>query len=822
MNAQYLTAEMLEQAFNLFLPRFHGGDMLAARKTHDSHMTSFIGLRIRLVIAVLLTVALAWVLVRLTHIPWIGFVVGLVALTAAWIGGERFILRQMRVLSEAAQKLTAGDLSSRTGLTLGKGEFGKLARTFDTMAESLQQRARERDEAEQSLLNRAFQQTVVAALGQLALISNDFQALLDQTAHLVSQTLEVEFCEILELLPGGDGMILRAGVGWKNDCVGKAVVSTEHGTVAGQTLVTSQPIVIADLRTETVFKASPLLREHGIVSGITMVIATRDQPFGVLGAHTTRQRTFTGDEIHFLVSIATVLAMAAERNRTEAQLQRLAAFAQFNPNPAMELAEDGTIAYFNDAARRLAESVKQEHPRAVLPPDVADIVKNCLATGQSKVHLQTKMDGRTLSWSFHPVSASRIVHCYVEDITNRLSLEEQLRQAQKMESIGQLAAGVAHDFNNMLTIIQGHSSSMLSKPNLPPQSFEALQAVFFAAERAAALTRQLLLFSRRNVLQARALNLREVVSHMTIMLQRLLGETIALEFNSLTSLPAIRGDSGMMEQIVMNLSVNARDAMPRGGKLTITLDSASIDEMYVQTHPDAQVGEFVRLEVADTGHGMDGATLKRIFEPFFTTKEVGKGTGLGLATVYGIVKQHKGWIEVTSEVGKGSTFTVYLPATSEPVAPPKEGSDPMAFVRGGNETILVVEDEPILRDMAQVILEECGYQIFEAATGKEALDLWDKHSEKIDLLLTDMVMPDGMSGRELAETLLMRQPKLKVIFTSGYSMDDVNTEVLSKNNARFLQKPYTRTSLARAVRLTLDGTRSDVATDAVTAEANEE
>ena len=569
-------------------------------------MTSFSTLRTRLVIAVFLAVGLAWVLVHFTHIPWIGFVVGLVALTAAWIGGERFILHQVRVLSEAAQKLTAGDLSSRTGLTGVKGEFGRLARTFDIMAESLQQRARERDQAEETLLNRAFQQTVVAALGQFALITNDFQGLLEQTAQLVSQTLEVEFCEISELLPGGTGMILRAGVGWKDGCVGNAFVGTDRETLAGRTLATNQPVVVADLRSETGPKVSPLLLEHGVVSGITIPIATRDKPFGVLGAHTGRPRTFTGDEINFLESIATVLALAAERNRTEAQLNRLAAFARFNPNPALELANDGTVTYFNDATLRLTSSVKRDHPQAVLPADVADIVKTCLATGQSKVHLETKVEGRTLSWSFHPVSASQVVHCYVEDISGRLNLEEQLRQAQKMESIGQLAAGVAHDFNNMLTIIQGHSSSMLSKPNLPPKSFEALQAVFFAAERAAALTRQLLMFSRRNVMQTQSVDLREIVGHMTTMLQRLLGETVTLEFNPPAALPPVRGDSGMIEQIIMNLSVNARDAMPRGGRLTIRLSPVGIDETYVQTRPEARVGEFICLEVTDTGCGMDG------------------------------------------------------------------------------------------------------------------------------------------------------------------------------------------------------------------------
>ena len=782
-------------------------------ESHERRMTTFSSLRVRLVGVVFLAVVPVLLLMYFTNLPWIGFVMGLVALAAAWVGGERFIFRQVRVLSEAAQKLTAGDLSSRTGLTGVKGEFGKLARTFDTMAESLQQRAREREQAEETLLNRAFQQTVVAALGQFALVSNDFQGLLEQIAQLVCQTLQVEFCEILELLPDNSGMVLRAGMGWKSGYVGLTTINTSSETLAGYTLAASHPVIITDFPTEKRFKASPLLLQHGVMSGITMHVATRDKPFGVLGAHTGQQRTFTGDEVGFLESIATILAMAAERNRTEAQLQRLAAFARFNPNPALELAHDGIITYFNDAALKLTLRVNHDKPQSILPPDVANIVKACLATGKSKVHLQTKVDGRTLSWSFHPVSASQVVHCYVEDTTDRLNLEEQFRQAQKMESIGQLAAGVAHDFNNMLTIIQGHTSAMLSKPDLSPKSFESLQAVFFAAERAAALTGQLLMFSRRNVMQPRAVDVREVVGRMTTMLQRLLGETITLEFDPPPALPPVRGDSGMIEQIIMNLSVNARDAMSRGGRLTISLSLVKIDETYVLTRPDAHAGEFIRLEVTDTGTGMDGATLSRIFEPFFTTKELGKGTGLGLATVYGIVKQHEGWIEVISEIGKGTTFTVYLPATGEPVTKPKEDTDLAAFIRGGSETILVVEDEMVLRNMAQVILEECGYRILEAATGKEALDIWNKHNGEINLLLTDMVMPEGMSGTELAEQLLVRKPNLKVIFTSGYTMDEVNPEFLSKNNARFLQKPYTRNSLARMVRTVLDENLKNRAAD---------
>jgi signal transduction histidine kinase/CheY-like chemotaxis protein len=436
---------------------------------------------------------------------------------------------------------------------------------------------------------------------------------------------------------------------------------------------------------------------------------------------------------------------------------------------------------------------------------VAQIVKTCLDTGQSNVRFESKVENRTFSWMFHPVFASRIVHCYVEDITERLNLEAQLRQSQKMESIGQLAAGVAHDFNNMLTIIQGHSGLLMARPNLPQEMFDSAQAIYFASERAAGLTRQLLMFSRKNVMQRKLLDLRDVLTNMSKMLKRLLGETVALEFHPPRELPPVNADAGMMEQVIMNLSVNARDAMPKGGTLTIDVTPFEITEIFVQSHPEARLGQFVCLRVTDTGIGMDSALIQRIFEPFFTTKEVGKGTGLGLATVYGIVKQHEGWIEVASEVGKGSSFTVYLPASAEGGVAAKQDTDPAAFVRGGNETILIVEDEPVLRDMAHAILEECGYRIHDAGTGREALAVWEKHGGAVDLLLTDMVMPEGMSGVDLAERLLGKAPTLKVIFASGYTVDEVSEAFLAKNNARFLQKPYTRTTLARAVRQALDG-----------------
>jgi CheY-like chemotaxis protein len=335
---------------------------------------------------------------------------------------------------------------------------------------------------------------------------------------------------------------------------------------------------------------------------------------------------------------------------------------------------------------------------------------------------------------------------------------------------------------------------------------DPLQAVYFAAERAAGLTRQLLMFSRKNVVQSKLLDLREVIGNMTKMLVDLLGETIKFEFFPPSELPLVEGDTGMIEQIVMNLSVNARDAMPNGGKLAISVNTVTIDDDYVKSHADARVGKFVRLRVTDTGTGMDPATLRRIFEPFFTTKDIGKGTGLGLATTYGIIKQHEGWIEVNSEPNKGATFDVYFPAREKTSASQKEETVSPKSTPGGTETILIVEDEPVLREMACNILKDCGYRIFEASSGKEALAQWLQRANKIDLLLTDIVMPEGVSGVNLAEQLLVNHPRLKIVFTSGYTANEVSPELLVKMNARYLQKPYTHAELVKIVRDCLDKT----------------
>jgi signal transduction histidine kinase/ActR/RegA family two-component response regulator/HAMP domain-containing protein len=763
----------------------------------------FSTLRMQLVGSVFLLITPAWLLMYIFNLEFSGFVVGLLALAAAWFGGEHFIMHQVRALSNTAKKITEGDLTARTGLKTTENELGQLTELFDRMAESLERYVKNLENAEKNLLNRTFQQTVVAALGQFALTNSDLEALMNQAAMLVAQTLGTEYSAVFEQLPGGQPR-LQAGMGWKSEYNRQTSLPGNENSPITAALHSGEPVVTVDLKAESRLSASPFLAEHGVVSGVTVAIPTRDRPFGMLGVYSTHRRQFNSDEVQFLMAAATAIGLAVERKRADAELQKLAAFVQLNPDAAMELNAHGTITYFNEAAKQLAASVQRNRPAEILPPDLDRIISECLASGQSRVRQEIKMEGRTFSWSFHPVMPSNVVHCYIEDITERLSLEAQLRQSQKMESVGQLAAGVAHDFNNMLTIIQGHTSSLLAKPGTPPEIVDSIQAVYFAAERAAGLTRQLLMFSRKNVMQLKSLDLQEVVGNMSKMLQRLLGETITLEFLPATENSFVQGDSGMIEQVVMNLSVNARDAMPRGGRLTVGVETVDIDAAFVETHPQAHEGPFVRLRVADTGIGMDTPTMSHIFEPFFTTKDVGQGTGLGLATVYGIVKQHEGWVEVNSEPGKGSTFDVYLPASDAVPGVPKAAAAATGPVAGGTETILIVEDEPILRSMARDILEECGYHILEASSGKEALDVWNRQANEIDLLLTDMVMPEGLSGMELAKQLLATRPRLKVVFTSGYTANEVNQEMLAQTRASFLSKPYTHTELAKAVRDCLD------------------
>ncbi len=393
----------------------------------------------------------------------------------------------------------------------------------------------------------------------------------------------------------------------------------------------------------------------------------------------------------------------------------------------------------------------------------------------------------------------------VEDISDRKRLEEQLRQAQKLEAIGQLAGGVAHDFNNILAAILMQNGLLQMNPALDEETRAGLTEIGNEAQRAASLTRQLLMFSRRAVLDVRPLDLGEIVDNLLKMLCRLIGEHVKLELGERTPLPLVEADGGMMEQVVTNLVVNARDAMPRGGKVSISTAVADFSEAQAPPGSIRRVGRFVCLTVSDTGCGMDSQTLERIFEPFFTTKEMGKGTGLGLATVHGIVAQHKGWVEVESEPAVGSTFRIYLPALPGSQAKASgSASRQKSQIVGGKEAILVVEDQLKVRAALAQTLRACGYSVYEASNGQEALALWPQHAAQIDLLFTDMIMPEGLTGLELTERLQAMKPELKVIISSGYNSEIAPQSPIAKTGFLYLPKPYEISVLVEAVRNCLD------------------
>jgi two-component system, cell cycle sensor histidine kinase and response regulator CckA len=385
------------------------------------------------------------------------------------------------------------------------------------------------------------------------------------------------------------------------------------------------------------------------------------------------------------------------------------------------------------------------------------------------------------------------------DVTEQRRLEEQLTQSQKVQALGQLTGGVAHDFNNILTAIIGYSEVALAKMSADSAEAGAVREIRVAGERAAALTRQLLAFSRKQILQPRVVNLAEVVDGMGKMLQRLLGERIELITNAHSPLFAVKADLNQIEQVLLNLAVNARDAMPEGGKLTIEVRNAHLDELYATERMEVTPGEYVLLAVSDTGCGMSAEVRARMFEPFFTTKEQGKGTGLGLATCHGIIKQSGGHIAVYSEVGVGTSFMVYLPKTDEEATPLPVGEAPQP-TPNGHETVLLVEDEPMLRELGQMVLEELGYRVLVAENGCDALRVVQETPDMpIDLLFTDVVMPK-MGGRELAEKLRPIQPQAKVIFCSGYTEDAIIHSGSLEAGAFFLQKPYSVASIAQKVR----------------------
>lgn len=618
--------------------------------------------------------------------------------------------------------------------------------------------------------------------------------------------------------PGGRHLE-RAGVWSSPEC--EDYVAAGAGTevagdegLLGRTWEGARPEV-ADVTADVTLRRGGLGRELGLRSAAAIPILFGARVAGVLVLVTSEVLTESWASFGLLTAVAAQLGAALQRKRADEASLREAAIVQEARVAIIGKTLDGTILTWNRGAREMygyeAHEVVGRSISILAPPERPDeipLILERLARGEVVDSFETervRKDGHRVlvDLTVSPVrdALGRIVgaSAIARDITRQRHLEEELRQAQKMESLGRLAGGVAHDFNNLLTVILGEVhvvQGMLDDERISAGLDEVRQA----AERAATLTRQLLSFARRQVPEARVLDLNELIENLVGMLHRVLGERVELVILQEDDLWPVKADPGHVEQVLVNLAVNAHQAMPGGGRVSIETDNVSLDDAYTDDHVTVTPGHYVRISVSDTGEGMSQETLARAFEPFYTTKGERGGTGLGLSTCYGIVQQAGGHIWAYSEIGQGTTFKIYLPRTQESQEPAR-GAE--RAVEGGTETILFVEDEPGVRGVGVRALRQLGYQVLEAGNGVDALQLAEDYPGQIDLLITDVVMP-SMGGKELAERLKEQRPDLRVLFTSGYTQDDMLRRGFTTGAVAFFAKPFIPGDLARRVRDELD------------------
>ena len=588
---------------------------------------------------------------------------------------------------------------------------------------------------------------------------------------------------------------------------------------------TDEVLVIRNLPETPYARTDPNVSRYGLKTYIGRAVKFGGRYLGSLCAVYREDHAPTDDDRDLLGAIAAAIGVEEGRHRATEALREsketIQALIEGSPLAIVTFDPEGRITSWNPAAERMfgwnaTEAIGRFHP--IVPENKRDEFlrfRDRAMRGEVFTDVEVtrrRKDGSPVDISFSTApltdSKGRItgIMSIISDVTHERRMEEQLRRAQKMEVVGRLAGGIAHDFNNLLTAVTGYSELLLSRVGeSDPALRRDLEEIKKAGDRAASLTQQLLAFSRRQVLQPRVLDLNAAIADTEKMLRPLVGEDIELVTVLDPGLWRVKADPGQIDQVLTNLVVNARDAMPGGGRITIGTSNAVVGEMEVPRYVPAPPGPYVMLSVSDTGCGMDEEIRSHLFEPFFTTKEVGKGTGLGLSTVYGIVKQSGGYIWARSRPGLGSTFRICLPRVDEalPAAAAAGTEEGRVFPPGGRETVLLVEDEPMVRELVREILAGKGYPVLEASNGTEAILLCDGHPGPVHLLLTDVVMP-GMSGKELARRLVKSRPEMKVIFMSGYAEEVIADQGVLDAGTAFIKKPFSPGVLARKIREVLD------------------
>ncbi len=674
--------------------------------------------------------------------------------------------------------------------------------------EELSKEIIERKRAEENSKMRALQQARIAEIGQRALASSDLQELMDEAVALAADTLNVEFSKILQLQENGRGLLLCAGVGWGEGVVGQMILSAGTGSQAGYTLLSSAPVVVEDLSRETRFEPSPLQREHGVVSGMEVIINGHQQPFGVLGAHTRQRREFSRDDINFLQAVANVLAAAIERQRAEnslaAEKERLAVTLRSIGDGVITTDIEGRVVLMNSVAQYLTGWSEQAAYGRPLP-EVFRIINEKTREPRENPVEKTLRTGDIIELANHTALIARDgteriiadsgapirdqsqkmigVVLVFRDVTEKQRLEDELIKSQKLESIGVLAGGIAHDFNNILTAILGNVALAKMHARSGDKIHELLSEAEKAFWRARDLTQQLLTFAKGGAPIKKAAVLNDIIQDTTHFV--LAGANVRAQFNLPEDLWSVEYDPGQLSQVINNLVINAVQAMPEGGVMEVGAENVILG---ANSGVPLTPGRYVKLVFKDQGIGIASQHLSKIFDPYFTTKQ--RGSGLGLATTYSIIKRHEGYIQVESEVGVGSTFTVFLPASKQTMR--GETRKPEQIVTGKGK-ILLMDDEEILRKVAGALLTRLGYQVSMAKDGAEALQLYREAmaaNAPFAAVILDLTVPAAMGGEECLRRLKEIDPGVKAIVSSGYFNDPIMAEFKQYGFQGVIAKPY--------------------------------